>query len=188
MVVCNEWKSVALDEFLESVCESVACTTCDFASACACDFFDCCIASECRKWVSCERSADICSVLAACKACCHELCVFLLAANTACSRVAASNDFAEYSKVWNNVEQTLRAGKSNTEACYNLVEDHECAVLVAKLTNALVVLKCNWTSAALWANWLNDYSCCAAFELVPLQHAFEHVEVVRANFVCLRVS
>ncbi len=183
LVVRNEGQTVAVYERLEAVAEPVAGTARDLAGVRALDLLNCGVTGKAAEGVCRECAADICSVLARCKACRHELRVFALAADAACRGIAARDYLAEHGQIRHNIKVTLCAGECHTEAGDNLVEYHQCAVLVAQLTHALVVVMGNGAGAALGADRLDYNAGSAAAESVALEHVLQHLQIVRAHLL-----
>ena len=113
----------------------------------------------------------------------HQPGIFFFSADAAGSRITAGNDFAEDGEVRCDVEIALGAADGGAEAGDHFVENQQGAVLVAEIANAFVVFLGNRTGAAFRTTRLDDDRCGAAAELVQLQHALQHVQVIRTNLV-----
>ena len=86
----------------------------------------------------CSAAESFLNLLRSVKTCAHIFHVFSLAAESACSGVAAGDDLAENGQVGFNSEVALCAGHADSESGNNLVENEKCAVLAAESFNALV--------------------------------------------------
>ena len=122
--------------------------------------------------------------------------VFFLTAYAACARIAACDNLTEDCKVRRYSEEALSTCHTDTEACNNLIEYKECAILTAKSFNALVELIVKRGCTAFGAYRLDVNSSCAATELIEPKLSFKilkiageellHVfEDVKRNAACL---
>ena len=117
------------------------------------------------------------------QSCRHQLRIFLFAANATCSRIAARYDLSENSQIRNHIKVSLRAGKSHAEPCYHLIENHQCAVFIAKLPHALIIVSRYRASTALRTYRFYDDSRCTALFAIPLEHLLQHFQIVRTDFI-----
>ena len=108
-----------------------------------------------------------------------------VAAYSACSRISAGYDLAEYREVRIDAEVALSSGKADTETCYYLVKDDERSVLVSQLHRALDELLRHRPRAALRSDRLDINRRRAACQLVSSELPFKVIKISREEFICV---
>ena len=175
-----------LDRLLNTIDEPVAHKSCLFTGIGSFDLANCMITCNARKR-SCRHCAAahcLFNLLArrveSCAEVSHNISV---SADSACSGISAGNDFAENCKIGINSEIALSTGKSDSEACNNLVEYKKCAVFMAECLCSLYKFLAQRSCSALGTDRLNEYACRAARKLILLELSFKVIEVIREELV-----
>ena len=129
------------DRIVKTVNKSVSHLTCNLASISLFNLADNGVACATRDRCGSHGAAAHCLMyfltFGFIKACAEILHNFSVAADAACTRIAACDNLTEDGDIGINSVIALSTGKTDTEACYNFVANKKCAVLAAKSLNAL---------------------------------------------------
>ena len=117
------------------------------------------------------------------KACAEIFHNFSVAADAACTGIAAGDDFTENGDIGINAVIALSTGKTDTEACYNLVTNKKSTILAAKCLNALREILINRACCRFRAARLNEHSCRAAAEFIKNKLLFKAFKIIREEFL-----